>query len=371
MESRFSGCRVRHPVRHRRKDPFRPVVQVPADFPRRALELRRLDAELDRFILSAGDYMDLVVDAFATNVHYSTKLEGNPLPLEEVRRLTRNSFEGLRGGTLDKPRQEIINHLMAWVSPGTFETPWSVEMIRFVHQYLMEGVEPESLPGEFRKGPAYITQGRDVVFQGADPRLVPDEMRSLADWLNGQGIALFPVVAATVFFHEFESIHPFRDGNGRTGRTLFHAYLQNHGLPNASLCKVEYEITKDPETYYLLLGWTDQEESYTELVDYVTDCTLAAYRSAIGAFRAKDLLTSDLEEAARRILVRAKQKKAWFKVAEAVGWVSGIGEQTVRRHLNGLVERGVLEAEGQTKAKRYRFADPLRNAREAAVLPRP
>lgn len=368
LDPRFRHCVPKYPVRHRRKVPFRPIVKPPRDFPRRTDELRHLDVELDRFILSAHDYLDLVVEAYATNVHYSTALEGNPLPLEEVRRLTRNSFEGLRAARLDAPRQEIVNHLIAWINPQAYQTPWTRQVLE-THRYLMENVEPDSHPGVYRTGPAYLTQGRDVVFEGAKPESVPEEMESLLAWLNEEASAYFPVVAATVFFHEFESIHPFKDGNGRTGRTLFHAYLQNHGLPNAGLCKIEYEMTRDPDLYYTLLSWTDHSDSYTELLDFVMDSILAAYRDAIKAFAEKDLLSSGLDETARRLLIRAKQRKEWFKVADASDWVDGVGEQTVRRHLGDLVGLGVLDAEGQTRSRRYRFADPLRDVRQALGPP--
>lgn len=364
LPAKYAHCTPRYPVRHEKKVPFRPVVRAPQDLPQRISELRELEMELDRFVLRARDYLDLVVEAFATNVHYSTKLEGNPLSIEEVRRLTRDSFEGVRAGKLDRPRQEIVNHLMTWLEPRAYETPWTHHIVE-THRYLMEGVDPESHPGEYRTRPAYISQGRDVVFEGAKPEGIAEEVGSLLAWLNQEGIAFSPVVAATVFFHEFESIHPFRDGNGRTGRTLFHAYLQTHGLPNAGLCKIEYQLTQDPELYHTLLSWTDDRGSYTELIDFFMDGILRAYHDAIRDFGAKDLLSAGIEEGARRILLRAKKTQEWFRVSDAVAWLGGGGEQTARRHLNGLLEAGALEAEGQTRARRYRFADPLRGVREA------
>lgn len=364
LPPKYAHCVPRYPVRHQAKLPFRPLVQAPSGFPKLAIQLRRLDTELDRYILSARDYLEIVVDAFASNVHYSTKLEGNPLTLAEVQRLTRNSFEGVRAGKLDGPRQEVLNHLAAWLYPDYYQTPWT-DQVKETHRFLMEGVEPESLPGQYRTTPAHITQGRDVVFEGAKPELIAEEMDSLLRWLNHEAPALFPVVAATVFFHEFESIHPFKDGNGRTGRTLFHGYLQLHGLPNSHLCKLEYELLKDPEVYYTLLSWADHSKSYVELVEFVTEATVRAYEKAIAEFQSKDLLSTGLEETPRRLLIRAKQHKEWFRVADAAGWVDSLGEQSIRRHLSDLVSMGVLDAEGQTRARRYRFADPLRQVREA------
>src|SRR6266496_5285528 len=134
---------IQYPIRHRRKVPFDPSIQVAADFSRKAMDLRRLDSELDRFILRAEDYLDLVVDSYTSNIHQSTKLEGNPLPLEEVRRLTRNSFEGIPHGPLSEPRQEILNHIVSWVRPEAFTLPWTMPKIQGVHQTLLRGVADE------------------------------------------------------------------------------------------------------------------------------------------------------------------------------------------------------------------------------------
>lgn len=361
MPAKYAHCVPRYPVRHRSKIPFGPTITVPLDFSDRALRLRRLDAELDRFILSAQDYRDLLGEAFASNIHYSTKIEGNPLTLEEVRRLTRNSLEGIPPPSrLSSPRQEILNHLSVWLDPKSFRRPWSVPFINSVHQFLLSEVEPDASPGSFRTTRAPITQnGRDIVFAPAEPASIELELDSLLRWVNESSAAYFPVASASVLFHEFESIHPFRDGNGRTGRTLFHAYLQTGGLPNAKLCMIEKHLAGNPEVYYTLLSWTDQAGQYLEFLDFAMDAVIRAYEEAEALLRAKDLLSSDLDETAKRLLQKAKRHEAWFKVADASSWTDNRGDATIRKYLNELVARGALEAEGQTKARRYRFAHPF------------
>src|SRR5437667_3413942 len=108
---KYGHLALEYPVHHRRKVPFRPLIEPPVDFPTRALELRRLDVDLDRFILSGKDYLQIIADAFASNIHKSTQIEGNPLTLEQVRRITLDSFRKGKAKAVDKPTQEIINHL--------------------------------------------------------------------------------------------------------------------------------------------------------------------------------------------------------------------------------------------------------------------
>jgi Fic family protein len=162
-----------------------------------------------------------------------------------------------------------------------------------------------------------------------------------------------------VFFHEFESIHPFVDGNGRTGRVLFHGYLQNHGLPHSHLCTIEKQITENPRTYYNVLAWTDHEEDYELLLNYFTEATLTSYRNAVERFRSKDLLSGDMDEVKKRLLIKARREGGWFSSTEASDWISGRSQDTVRRHLNDLTDMDLLETKGQTRAKRYTFSNPL------------
>lgn len=365
---KYAHCEYPLPVRHRPKVPFHPRIVTPPGLVERSRRIHELDRELDRFILREKDYLDLVTEAFSSNLHFSSKLEGNPLPLDEVRRLTLNSFEGAEVGRVRPPQREILNALLVWFEPRSLATPWAVETLRAVHASLMEGVDPDARSGELR-GEETIVRGPrgEGHFVTAPPELVPRELGSLVEWVNTSAGSLLPEVAATLFFHEFESIHPFLDGNGRAGRTLFHGYLVNHGLPNANLCPVEAKLLGNPELYYRILGWTDHSGGYLELVDFFTQALHDSYEETAERFRTKDLLEGPLDETAKRLLARAKAHAGWFSLRDAAAWVGGRGEQTVRRYLNVLVQEGAMHAEGRTRSKRYRFADPLVEFRRRAT----
>ena len=352
---------IKYPVIHRRKVPFRPHIEVSEEFARRATEIRQLDSELDRFFPSLKDYTELVEEAYSSNIHFSTKLEGNPLPLEAVRKLTRRSLKNrVPERVPDFPTQEIINHLFIWLAPETFRQPWALKHITDIHQALLFGVSKDARPGLLRdhEGAVYSDTGEEV-FRTCPPQHVLEELSSLLEWNAQTAPSLDPVAGASIFFHEFESIHPFTDGNGRVGRTVFHSYLQQRGLPNAHLCLIERELLKEPEDYYRVLAWTDQEQQYGELLEFFSRALHQSYTDAVGRFRRKDLLSSKLPESLRRLLVNAKHEQSWFSVTEATNWVQGSSEQTIRNHLNELVELRLLDAKGKTRAKRYRFVSPL------------
>jgi len=349
-----------YPVRHKRKVPFSPNLRVPQDYSRRTRRIRELDFELDRFILTAKDYQDIVIEAYSSNVHWSTKIEGNPLSEDEVRRITRKTFTQGPEEKPSGPKQEILNHLTHLLNPRVFRLPWTHDHVQTVHDYLLEGTGAKFTPSTYRTSRTSVKDDKDMeIMVPCPPEHIMEEMSSLLDWVNGPGSALDSIVRATLFFHEFESIHPFDDGNGRTGRCLFHLMLQYSDLPNSNLCKIESHLLEDSETYYQLLAYADESGSYEELIDLISQAILKSYEDTQKTFSEKDLLSSELDEATRRLLKMAKRHGDWFSINDACAWVSNLGSHTVNKKLNKLEEIGALQMRGNTQSRRYRIRDPL------------
>ena len=347
------------PVRHRRKVPFAPSIPIGLETREVIKRIHQLDHELDRFILTADDYLDLVTEAYASNIHWSTKIEGNPLSEGEVLRLTRDTVAGGTGEETPGPQQEIINHLYSYFFQDRLRLPWSMQTISTVHHMLTEGTGTAGVPGKFRDIRVSILDRDEEAFVPCPPEHVKEETRSLLDWLNAHGQAFEALICSTVMFHEFESIHPFEDGNGRVGRTLFHLLLQDMGLSNVKLCKIDLKLLRNPSIYYSLLAYTDENDSYPELIDYFAFCVLEAYEDAAIEFGRKDLVSKGLDEATLRLVQKARDQKGWFAIKDATGWVEGIGEQSVRKRLNQLVDMRLLAKEGRTLSTRFKFLDPF------------
>lgn len=362
----YSHYTVRgYPVKHRQKDTFPPQpIRLPSEYRETIKAIRMLDRQLNEMILGSDDYLGLVEEAYASNIHWSVHLEGNPLTEEEVKEATRRFTRRLEQETSNGPTQEVLNHLYMFFDRNAFAMPWSLDTVRSVHRLLMKGVDEEVVPGQMRNETRVeaATYGPDgfEYFDGCPAVWVEKETQSLLDWLTGAPYD--ELVTAVLFFHEFESIHPFADGNGRTGRTLFQLLMQTLGLKNCGLCKFECEMLRDRERYYTLLAYTDETADYTPLIMYTADAVLRAYRAAVTEFSAKDRI-KDLDEASK-VLARQAKAAAPFTVTDAAGWVSGISAESVRKKLEMLVEMGILTKEGRTRASRYRFRDPFREVRD-------
>jgi Fic family protein len=166
-----------------------------------------------------------------------------------------------------------------------------------------------------------------------------------------------------VLLQGFQSIRPFPVGNLTVGRAMATVYLQSYGLPNAGLAPVAQAVVDSPELLGRLMLWSQASGSYAELVDFLLDRLLIAYRQATNRWLGRPEAGGQLDEIALRLLSRARRSPGWFSAQDAVRWVGRSGGPTVLRHLNHLVRRGFLESLGRTRAKRYRLVSP------ASVIP--
>lgn len=364
--SDYSGYRVSSfPVRHRNKVPFYPMLSLDLEIRAMMTEIHRLDTELGSYLLSGQDYYDLALDAYSSNTHWSTKIEGNRMTFEEVKKLATEFTNGTVKESPNGPNQEILNHL-GFLFHDELGLPWNIETALYVHGYLMKGVS-DIEPGVIRSESVSV-QGSDGTefFIACPVSSIDEELSSLMDWVNTSPFG--DIVTATLFFHEFESIHPFLDGNGRTGRVLFQTLLKQLGLDNCDLCKFEEKMLSDPVTYYNLMSYTDLVGNYTPLVRYVTESLLEAYEEAVDTFSKKDVLR-DIDENTRCIVSNARNFGP-FTVREASEWVH-LSEAKVKKTLDDLVDGDILIKEGRTRSMRYVFMDPFRDIRESVSKENP
>lgn len=283
-------------------------------------------------------------------MHWSTRIEGNRLSLEEARESSRRVFrskERIRERN-PGPRQEILNHLYSYFFGEETKLPWDLDNVRLLHRFLMDGTGEDCRPGEIRRNEEMAVRSDDGIetFIACPAVHVEDELAHLLEWTNTS--AYDPMITAVVFFHEFESIHPFTEGNGRVGRSMFHILMQELGFVNFNLCRFEDKIVGNSRIYYALLEYTDSYGDYTPLTEYFIDCTHQAYSEAVEYCTEKDAL-KDMDFNGRAIALRARESGEWFSVHDAGIWTKNLTDQTVRMKLNVLVDLGILEKEGQTR----------------------
>jgi len=151
--------------------------------------------------------------------------------------------------------QEVNNYIKALnQSIGDLkELPISSRLLKKAHKTLLEGVRGElKLPGEYRSSQNWIGGStlRDAVFIPPNFKLVGTLMGDLENFLHNAEIQVPDLIKIGIAHYQFETIHPFLDGNGRIGRLLITLYLVSKSILDKPLLYLSTYFEKDRLLYY-------------------------------------------------------------------------------------------------------------------------
>ena len=131
--------------------------------------------------------------------------------------------------------------------------PLSSRLLRNTHKTLLKSVRGEhKLPGEFRTSQNWIggTSLSDAVFIAPQHQIVNSLMGDLENFLNNDQIEVPALIRIAIAHYQFETIHPFLDGNGRIGRLMITLYLVNEGILEKPLLYLSEFFENTKELYY-------------------------------------------------------------------------------------------------------------------------
>ncbi|WP_428310961.1 Fic family protein [Hydrocarboniphaga sp.] len=144
--------------------------------------------------------------------------------------------------------------------------------------------ELESNKAGFRKVPGTALKdgaGR-VIYTPPSPQLLPDLMTGLEKFINDPALSdLDPLIRMALIHHQFETIHPFYDGNGRTGRIINVLYLVKEGLLDIPVLYLSRYIVRTKSDYYRLLQTVRENDTWEEWVIYMLTAVESTAREAI------------------------------------------------------------------------------------------
>jgi len=216
------------------------------------------------------------------------------------------------------------------------------------HELLMrEDVEESSYAGRVRNVQNWIGGShyspRNALYVPPPPELVPDYLADLLSFANRDDID--PIAQAAIVHAQFESIHPFTDGNGRIGRALIGAVLRRRGVTPATVLPVASALAADTDHYFGMLTAYRTGDAEAIITD-VALCVEVAAREARGTAR------SFLQYAAAwRQAVGVRAGSATDSVLDVlVGLPVFSAEQLTAR--TGLADRAIYRAIDQLEESR-------------------
>lgn len=181
----------------------------------------------------------------------SSQIEGTQASLTDVLRFEASEDDELR----DADVEEVVNYVAA-MNHGLerlAELPLSLRLIREIHARLMQGTRgQERQPGEFRTSPNWIGPSgstlRNASFVPPPPHVMTESLGQLETFLHDDSLPA--LVHAALAHAQFETIHPFLDGNGRVGRLLVTFLLCHRGVLSKPLLYLSHYLKQHRTAYY-------------------------------------------------------------------------------------------------------------------------
>jgi Fic family protein len=161
--------------------------------------------------------------------------------------------------------------------------PLSLRLIREVHGVLLrDGRGADKEPGEFRRSQNWIggTRPGNARHVPPPPDAVIACMGDLEKFIHGQPVAVPVLIRAALAHVQFETIHPFLDGNGRVGRLLITFLLQSEGILSQPLLYLSLYFTQHRRRYYELLQTVRTEGDWEEWIEFFLEGIIAVASQA-------------------------------------------------------------------------------------------
>lgn len=209
--------------------------------------------------------------ARAVSTYASTSIEGNPLPLTEVKKILKSKPEHIRDS-----EKEVLNYNQALKDLNNKleedKVKLSLDLILKIQKQVTDKLLPTFESGSLRQKVVVVNdpRTRQTKFLPPDVKDVLILLKDLIDFVNNNRDKIDPLILAGIFHKQMVLIHPFTDGNGRTTRLATKVMLAEMGLNTFNLFSFENYYNQDVTRYFQTVG---EFGNYYDLVSYGIDFT--------------------------------------------------------------------------------------------------
>jgi Fic family protein len=270
------------------------------------------------------------------SIQSSLQIEANSMTVEQVTDI----MNGKR--VLGPPRdiREVKNAIEAYKLLPNLD-PFSVNDLLKAHNTMMADLTEQA--GMFRTVGVNVINSStgEVIHYAPHPDYVPRFVEELMQWASSSED--HPLIVSSVFHHEFEYIHPFTDGNGRTGR-LWQNLILSRWNPVFEWIPVESAIRNRQSEYYRCIKDATDLNDTSVFIEFMLE---SIKESLIESIREP---TTDL-----RTELLSMIKKGKYTTAAEASDILGVSERTVRRHIASLRDEGIIKREGPDKTGTWKI----------------
>ena len=265
--------------------------------------------------------------------------------------------------------QEVRNYVdaMNYSIKELDNLPLSNRLIKKVHEILLDSVRGESkLPGEFRQSQNWIggSSLANAYFIPPNHNNVPELMSDLEMFMHNEDISVPHLIKIAIVHYQFETIHPFLDGNGRIGRLLVPLYLVSNGLLKKPSLYLSDFIEKNKSSYYEALTRVRTTDDIIYWLKFFLEAVISTAESGVQTFETILSIKQDMDEKIIQFgkkahnaskLVELLYQKPIINLTNIVDELS-IAKSTANTLIKDFEKKEILkEITGHQRNKHYAF----------------
>jgi Fic family protein len=283
-----------------------------------------------------------------------TEMEEAVLPEEEIKEERRDDW------------REVNNYIrgMRSAMDRLSELPFSNRLLREAHATLMEGVRGEQkTPGEFRRSQNWIggSNPGNARFVPPTAEDVPALMSDLENFAHNTELHLPPLFKVALMHYQFETIHPFLDGNGRIGRLMVPLYLVAQDILKAPVLYLSDYLERNREEYYERLTRVREKDAINDWLIFFLDGLAETAANGVNTFNEILRFKAHWEKVIAAWKPQSQSGLALLEYLFAQVWVNarmvaeavGVSQPTAYKLIERFVANGLLIE--MTGAKRDRI----------------
>ena len=334
-------------------------------------DVQGLLSQADRKLGELNAFSQLVPDVdFFIRMHVSkeattsSRIEGTQTNIEEALQKVENIAPEKRDDW-----EEVQNYVAAMnqAIASLEKLPLSGRLLKETHRTLLQGVRgAHKLPGEFRTSQNWIGGAslKSAVFIPPHHKDVPDLMADMERFLNDQSQPVPDLIKIGIAHYQFETIHPFLDGNGRIGRLLITLYLVSTGLLVKPSLYLSAFFEQYRQVYYDTLSRARTHNDLTQWLKFFLEGIWQTSENSIQTFKAIIALRAACEREVMTLGKKTKLAQAALHLLYSKPVVDGqdfaagleVNISTALRLIDDLVRLGILrESTGQKRNRVFVF----------------
>ena len=344
-----------------------PPVEFDEDMVSMLVKANRSIAALDSISIRIPD-MDLFVSMYVRKeALMSSQIEGTQATLEDV-------LDPMIEANTNRNVADVVNYIKAteYAISRLNTLPLCNRLIKETHAVLMEGVRgQERSPGEFRRSQNWIGgQGstlRTARYIPPSPEDMDNAISDLEKYINSDDDN-DPLVRAALLHYQFETIHPFLDGNGRVGRLLITLFLMENKVLSTPSLYISYFLKKNRIEYYDRMTEVRSKGNYEQWVKFFLTAIYECSQDAIQTIDKLTALHEKNEKKASEMKRAAKNTMSVFRYLEKnpiidIGKTSealDLSFNTVSSAINRLIDAGiVIQTENSARNRTFAYEEYL------------